>query len=114
MEREYLELLKLIVRLAPVYSKAAAGDPPALLDLIESTRALHDVSRLKEFLTAADALWPELSGTRGKVMQALDRVAAITPGLLQSEGVMGAELGRALRLERLNAVRALLDQSGAG
>ena len=114
VEREYLELLKLIVRLAPVYSKAAAGDPPALLDLIESTRALHDVSRLKEFLTAADALWPELSGTRGKVMQALDRVAAITPGLLQSEGMMGAELGRALRLERLNAVRALLDQSGAG
>ena len=35
VEREYLELLKLIVRLAPVYSKAAAGDPPALLDLIE-------------------------------------------------------------------------------
>ena len=37
------------------------------------------MSRLKEFLTAADALWPELSGTRGKVMQAWTGLRQLHP-----------------------------------
>ena len=41
VEKEYLELLKLTVRMAPVYREAAAGDPQRLLDLIEGSRALH-------------------------------------------------------------------------
>ena len=107
VEKACLELLKLTIRMTPVYREAAAGDPQRLLDLIEGSRALHAASRLEDFLYASDALWPALQQMHDKVLRALETVAAITADLLQREGLKGAELGRALRLERLNAVRAL-------
>ncbi len=114
VEKAYLEQLKLTIRMAPLYPEAAASDPQRLVDLIEGTRALQSGSRLEDFLAAADVLWPELAGSRVTIMQALETAAAITPGLLQQQGLQGAELGRELKLQRVKAVGALVDGSENG
>lgn len=114
VEKPCLELLKLTLRMAPVYREASAGDPARLLELIGATRALHSAAGLKAFLCAADALWPDLAQTHELVLRALDSVAAITPAALQRSGLEGAELGRMLRLKRLEAVRSLMGRAGCG
>ena len=114
VEKEYLESLHLLLRLAPVYRDAAAQNPQRVLDLFDGTRALHSASRLTQFLAAADALWPALNQTRGFLVQALESVTAVTPNALQHTGVQGAELGRMLRQERLKVVAALAEKAGTG
>lgn len=108
VEKEYAELLALTLKMAPLYRQAAAGDAERLLELIEGSGALHDASRLTRFLLAAEALWPELKPAHQPVLRALERVAAVTSSSLRRAGLQGAELGQALRLERLKAVHAEL------
>jgi len=111
VEKEYAELLSLTHRLASLYRQAAAGDAERLLELIERSGALHDASRLAQFLTVADALWPELKAIHDLVLRALKRVKVVTSGPLRQAGLQGVELGQALRLERLKQVNVSLTES---
>jgi len=105
-EREYAELLEMLLRLGDHYPTAAVGDPEKTLKLIEQGRALQQPERFKQFLVACDALWPTGSDGRVKITDALDRVKGINVSELQGEGLQGAALGQELRRRRLAVLAA--------
>jgi len=106
VEREYAELLELLLRLDDPYPKAAFGDPESTLILIEQGRALQQPERFQRFLGACDALWPTDNGGRARITNALARVKCIDASGLQGEGFQGAALGQELRRRRLAALGA--------
>jgi tRNA nucleotidyltransferase (CCA-adding enzyme) len=109
VEREYADLLQLLLRHDAVCVSAAGRDPERLLDLLEGARALQRPDRFQALLDSCAALWPVQMKPLLKLMPALLRVLqTLTAQRLRQAGLQGAELGRALRQRRIEAIDRLL------
>lgn len=108
-EREFSELLEMLLRLGDDYRLAVRGKTEQLFRLIEAARAPKQPERFRDFLAACSALWPAAAGEDAEnIRQALTAVEKVRADSLQAEGFQGLELGRELRRRRLSAIRQSL------
>jgi hypothetical protein len=108
-ERDFSELLVLLLRLGDDFRQAAQGEPELLLGLVERARAAKRPERFGRFLAACSALWPPVATEGAKNLRlTLAEVEKVGADSLQAEGLRGAELGRELRRRRLGAIRQSL------
>ena len=104
-ERDYAELLEMLLRLGDDYRAAVGGEPELLLGLIEATRAMQRPGRFRCFISACSALWPaEARQGAENLLQALAALDKVDSASLQVKGLRGVELGKALRRLRLAAI----------
>ncbi len=105
-EREFLDMLELLIREADLYRSLSREDPSLLLRLIERTRALQETQRFESFLTACQALWPTQHQQLPRLLTAaVKAVRSVSGARLAQQGYSGRELARRLRRQRLTAIQ---------
>ncbi len=104
-ERDYAELLELVVRIDSRYPRTPAADAQALLDLIEAARGLQQPERFELLIKVFSALHPDGAGRlQERLYQALQAARTVTAGDLLADGLSGPSLGSELRRRRLSAI----------
>jgi tRNA nucleotidyltransferase (CCA-adding enzyme) len=105
LERDYADLMELVLHCGDRFRACEKGAAEQLLDLIEQSRGLQQPQRFERLLEVCSALWPEASErVAPRLRQALEICAPISARELQQAGLQGAAIGEALRLERLEAL----------
>lgn len=107
VEREYSDLLEMLLTMDNIYRMLPKGDAETLLELLIKGRALQQPERFWRFIAVCAAIWPDDSEQiRTKLEMALDAAASVSAADIQAEGLLGQEIGRSLAQRRLEAVRA--------
>ncbi|MES9882127.1 MAG: multifunctional CCA tRNA nucleotidyl transferase/2'3'-cyclic phosphodiesterase/2'nucleotidase/phosphatase, partial [Sedimenticola sp.] len=108
-ERDYSDLLELVLTLVPIYQKLSQADAAGFMQLQQRGRALQQPERFWRAINACEAIQPEQAEKkRQQIEQALSAAATVTTAVLQAEGLQGAALGAALTQRRLQAIAAII------
>ncbi|MEJ1437639.1 MAG: rhodanese [Candidatus Sedimenticola sp. (ex Thyasira tokunagai)] len=108
-ERDYSDLLTLVLTLGPTYQRLTQADASDFMRLLQQGRALQQPERFWLGIGACEAIWPEQAeSNRSLIERALNTAAAITAVELQGQGYQGVALGEALTQRRLLAIAAIL------
>ncbi|WP_437880202.1 multifunctional CCA addition/repair protein [Pseudomonas sp. LRF_L74] len=105
--RECQELAQLSAQYLPLAQESATPPAAALLDLLQRFDVYRRPSRFEEFL-AVCRLQPPLCGRAELFEQAAEAARAVAIQPLIERGLQGAELGEALKAERLAAIATLV------
>ncbi|MES9857663.1 MAG: multifunctional CCA tRNA nucleotidyl transferase/2'3'-cyclic phosphodiesterase/2'nucleotidase/phosphatase [Sedimenticola sp.] len=108
-ERDYSDLLELVLTLVPIYQKLSQADAAGFMQLQQRGRALQQPERFWRAINACEAIQPEQAEKkRQQIELALSAAATVTAAVLQAEGLQGAALGAALTQRRLQAIAAII------
>ncbi len=108
VEKGYRELMELTLNLGPLFHSQLIADAAQTLEFLEKGRALQQPERFALLLLICSALWPEQAEQACDLFRsASDVISGISAESLQADGLAGAELGRALREQRLQAIARL-------
>ena len=110
--RAYRELAIIVTRYHGIYHRAEELRPATLLELLEKVDAFRRPARLDQFLLACEA------DSRGRlgfeeqhfkqphiIRRAYHAAAAVGAQEIAAEGYVGVEVGKRLRLRRIEAIR---------
>ena len=108
VDKAFAQPARLLHALAPTYQRLPAGSAEDWLSFLEQGRALQQPDSFAELLAACAVCMPDVAGDLpGRVELARQAAAAVDARVLQAEGLAGAALGEALRVQRLAAVASV-------
>ncbi len=105
--KNYMALAKLLIQHQRAYQNALSATPEALLDLLRQSDVLRRSERFFDFLTVAEASFPDTSAQAEHLRRACQAIQQIQAQDFVKQGLKGKAIADALRQAQLESLAQL-------